>query len=109
MPRRRPVLLAAALLMLVPLGIALFIRAHAPETAAAFQPTMSKVSTVALLLLMVMVARHCRPLRGMVVSRSWRGCWRRRPTSMLLLLVVSATRRCRPLRRVVTSRSWRGC
>jgi predicted Na+-dependent transporter len=41
------------LLMLVPLGIALFIRAYAPETAAIYQPVMSKVSTVALLLLMV--------------------------------------------------------
>lgn len=40
-------------LMLIPLGVALLVRARLPETAATWQPMMNKVSTVALLLLMV--------------------------------------------------------
>ncbi len=40
-------------LMLIPLGAALLVRARLPETAATWQPVMNKVSTVALLLLMV--------------------------------------------------------
>jgi predicted Na+-dependent transporter len=40
-------------LMLVPLGIALLIRAHTPDTAANFQPVMTKTSSVAILILMV--------------------------------------------------------
>jgi len=41
------------LLMLIPLGIALFIRAQAPETAATFQPVMNKASSLAILVLLV--------------------------------------------------------
>jgi predicted Na+-dependent transporter len=40
-------------LMLLPLGIALFIRAKLPETAATYQPVMNKVSSVAILILLV--------------------------------------------------------
>jgi BASS family bile acid:Na+ symporter len=40
-------------LMLLPLGIALFVRAHAPETAASFEPVMTKASSLAILVLMV--------------------------------------------------------
>jgi BASS family bile acid:Na+ symporter len=39
--------------MLLPLGVALFIRAHAPETAAAFEPVMTKASSLAILVLIV--------------------------------------------------------
>ena len=39
--------------MLIPLGIALFIRAQAPETAATFQPVMNKASSLAILILLV--------------------------------------------------------
>jgi len=41
------------LVMLIPLGIALFIRAQAPETAATFQPVMNKASSLAILVLLV--------------------------------------------------------
>jgi BASS family bile acid:Na+ symporter len=41
------------LLMLIPLGIALYIRAHAPETAAEWQPLMTKASGLAILILMI--------------------------------------------------------
>jgi predicted Na+-dependent transporter len=41
------------LLMLIPLGIALFIRAQAPETAATYQPVMNKASSLAILVLLV--------------------------------------------------------
>src|SRR6266700_2599369 len=37
------------LLMLIPLGIALFIWAQAPETAATYQPVMNKASSLAIL------------------------------------------------------------
>lgn len=40
-------------LMLFPLGLALLVRARLPETAAAWQPVMNKVSTVSILLLLV--------------------------------------------------------
>jgi BASS family bile acid:Na+ symporter len=40
-------------LMVVPLGIALFIRAKAPETAAEWAPMMNKVSGVSILVLLV--------------------------------------------------------
>lgn len=40
-------------LMLVPLGLALAVRANWPETAAAFEPMLAKVSTVAVLVLLV--------------------------------------------------------
>src|SRR5207302_6143241 len=41
------------LLMLIPLAIALFIRAQAPETAATYQPVMNKASSLAILILLV--------------------------------------------------------
>ena len=41
------------LLMLIPLGIALFIRAQAPETAATYQPVMNKSSSLAILIVLV--------------------------------------------------------
>ena len=41
------------LLMLIPLGIALFIRAQAPETAATYQPVMNNASSLAILILLV--------------------------------------------------------
>lgn len=40
-------------LMLVPLGLALAVRAHWPETAAAFEPVLAKTSTVAVIVLLV--------------------------------------------------------
>jgi predicted Na+-dependent transporter len=40
-------------LMLLPLGISLLVRAYAPETAAAFQPVMTRASSLAILILMV--------------------------------------------------------
>ena len=40
-------------LMLIPLAIGLFIKSSAPETAASYQPLMNKVSSLALLVLMV--------------------------------------------------------
>ncbi|NTU85708.1 MAG: bile acid:sodium symporter family protein [Chloroflexales bacterium] len=40
-------------LMLIPLGLALLVRARLPETAATWQPMMNKVSTVSILLLLV--------------------------------------------------------
>jgi BASS family bile acid:Na+ symporter len=40
-------------LMLIPLAMGLFIKSAAPDTAAHFQPAMTKVSSVAILLLMV--------------------------------------------------------
>src|SRR6266566_1327293 len=39
--------------VLIPLGIALFIRAQAPETAATYQPVMNKASSLAILILLV--------------------------------------------------------
>jgi BASS family bile acid:Na+ symporter len=40
-------------LMLIPLAIALFIRAQAPETATIYQPVMNKASSLAILILLV--------------------------------------------------------
>jgi BASS family bile acid:Na+ symporter len=40
-------------LMLVPLAIGLLIKSHSPDTAAEYQPVMAKVSSVAMLVLLV--------------------------------------------------------
>lgn len=40
-------------LMLIPLGLALLVRARLPETAASWQPVMNKASSIAILLLVV--------------------------------------------------------
>jgi BASS family bile acid:Na+ symporter len=40
-------------LMLIPLGIGLLMRSHSPETAGHWQPFMNKVSSVAMLILLV--------------------------------------------------------
>jgi predicted Na+-dependent transporter len=40
-------------LMLVPLGIGLLIKSHSPDTAAEYQPVMSKASSLSLLVLLV--------------------------------------------------------
>ena len=40
-------------LMLIPLAIGLLIKSHSPETAAAFQPVMGKISSVSILVLLV--------------------------------------------------------
>jgi BASS family bile acid:Na+ symporter len=40
-------------LMLLPLGVALLVRAHAPETAASFEPVMTRASSLAILVLTV--------------------------------------------------------
>jgi predicted Na+-dependent transporter len=40
-------------LMLVPLGLALLVRAHVPEIAAEWQPVMARISSLAILVLLV--------------------------------------------------------
>jgi predicted Na+-dependent transporter len=40
-------------LMLIPLAIGLLIKSHSPDTAAAYQPLMTKVSSLAMLVLLV--------------------------------------------------------
>lgn len=40
-------------LMLIPLAIGLMIRSHSPDTAARYQPAMNKVSSLAILVLLV--------------------------------------------------------
>src|SRR5260221_14780531 len=64
-----PLSIAASLVltMLLPLGVALIVRARYPEPAGQLQPMMGRVSTVALLLLLVTsVLANYRRLIGVI-------------------------------------------